>query len=95
MIKTQSCDNFSLEYYRTDGGNYEGVQRAFEILRAFAEGFEKDNFRNHLLIGGTGLGLSIVKRGVIYHGGDLSIQSEIGKGTTIFVVLNKKLIIEG
>ena len=56
LIKTQSFDNFSLEYYRTDGGNYEGVQRAFEILRTFADGFKKDTYRNHLLIGGTGLG---------------------------------------
>lgn len=56
LIKTQSFDNFSLEYYRGDGGNYEGVRYAFQNLRAFAESFEKDTYRNHLLIGGTGLG---------------------------------------
>ncbi len=56
LIKTQSFDNFSLEYYRSDGGNYEGVRRAFQNLRAFAEGFDRDTYRNHLLIGGTGLG---------------------------------------
>lgn len=56
LIKTQSFDNFSLEYYKTDGGNYEGVRYAYQNLRAFAEGFDKNTYRNHLLIGGTGLG---------------------------------------
>ena len=56
LIKTHSFDNFSLEYYRTDGGNYDGVRAAFQNLRAFADGFNKDTYRNYLLIGGTGLG---------------------------------------
>ncbi|MGH7407000.1 MAG: two-component system histidine kinase PnpS [Candidatus Methylomirabilales bacterium] len=34
-------------------------------------------------LGGTGLGLAIVKHLVRAHGGDLAIESELGKGTTV------------
>jgi signal transduction histidine kinase len=36
---------------------------------------------------GTGLGLSIVKHIAQLHGGSVEAQSELGKGTTISVVL--------
>lgn len=37
--------------------------------------------------GGTGLGLSIVKHAVQRHGGKIELESELGKGTTIRVIL--------
>ena len=37
--------------------------------------------------GGTGLGLSIVKHAVQYHHGKIDVTSEVGKGTTISVIL--------
>ena len=39
--------------------------------------------------GGTGLGLSIVKHAVQYYGGKILLQSEIGNGTIVTVVIPK------
>ncbi|HJB54294.1 MAG TPA: two-component sensor histidine kinase, partial [Candidatus Olsenella avistercoris] len=36
-------------------------------------------------MGGTGLGLAIVKHAATYHGADIKLESEVGKGTTITV----------
>ena len=40
--------------------------------------------------GGTGLGLSIVKHAIQYHHGTIELQSEVGKGTTIRILLPKE-----
>ena len=40
-------------------------------------------------IGGTGLGLSIVKRGAMFHHADLSLESALGKGTTVTLVFHR------
>ena len=38
--------------------------------------------------GGTGLGLSIVKHGVMAHGGQILVDSTLGRGTTMTVILD-------
>ncbi|MBE6845937.1 MAG: PAS domain S-box protein [Ruminococcus sp.] len=40
--------------------------------------------------GGTGLGLSIVKHAVVYHNGTVSLESIVGKGTTVILKFPKQ-----
>ncbi|MFR9144597.1 MAG: sensor histidine kinase, partial [Lentihominibacter sp.] len=40
--------------------------------------------------GGTGLGLSIVKHIAVLFGASLKVESQMGKGTTFFVIFEKE-----
>ncbi|MDX2140391.1 MAG: ATP-binding protein [Chloroflexota bacterium] len=53
------------------------------IFDRFAQA-EKDTSRKY---GGTGLGLDISKQLVIMHGGDLTVESEVGRGSTFSLTL--------
>lgn len=57
----------------------EEQERIFERFYRVDKNRSKD-------IGGTGLGLSIVKHGAIFHNARLSVESQIGKGTTIKII---------
>ena len=63
----------------------EGI--APEHIARVTERFYRVDTSRSRALGGTGLGLSIVKHIVERHRGRLSIDSEIGKGTTIHVLL--------
>lgn len=85
-INIQKVDGIT-EYTVTDTGI--GIA-ANELDRVFERFYRADKSHSRK-IGGTGLGLSIVKHGVSYHGGEVSIKSELGSGTSIKIRFTNKI----
>jgi two-component system phosphate regulon sensor histidine kinase PhoR len=69
----------------TDNG--DGIP-AQHLQRLFERFYRVDRARSRDM-GGTGLGLAIVKHLALLHGGEVSVQSELGKGTTFTLHLPK------
>ena len=57
--------------------------------RIFERFFRVDKSRSKAS-GGTGLGLSIVKHIAQYHGAELAVESELGRGTKISVSFRRQ-----
>jgi Amt family ammonium transporter len=62
------------------GISEDGLHRIFES-------FEQDNSSNQRKYGGTGLGLAIARQLVEFHGGEIWVESEVGKGSHFMFTL--------
>ena len=95
------CDN-AVKYNKDGGSIFvnleqKGLQAVFSVKdtgigipvgeqeRVFERFYRVDKSHSKE-IGGTGLGLSIVKHGAMYHNAAVSLQSELGVGTTITII---------
>lgn len=70
--------------------NGDGIP-AQHLERLFERFYRVDRARSRDL-GGTGLGLAIVKHLALLHGGEVTVTSELGKGTTFTIHLPKTVL---
>lgn len=82
LMKTQTFDTFSLEYYRDNAENYKDMSSLYDRIRNYADGFSPATSPNLLLIGKTGLGKThlstAVAKTVIDKGFDVLYVSAMG-----------------
>lgn len=79
-----SPDTITLEFSDTGLGIAEKDKK-----RIFERFYRVDKSRSKI-VGGTGLGLSIVKSALDFHNGSIKVDSHLGQGTTMTVLLHKQ-----
>jgi len=85
MVLAAEKDSKDIEFSVEDNGI--GIPRE-DLSRIFERFYRVDKGRSKEL-GGTGLGLSIVKHLVQTHGGQVWVESQLGKGSTFYFNLPK------
>lgn len=85
LLRKQSFENFSLDYYKANAREYGVMKQNFEIVRSYAETFtltEQKQSESLLFLGGTGLGKThlstAIARTVIERGYDVFYNSAVG-----------------
>ena len=68
-----------------------GIGMEKEFLKRIFEPFERENTTTNSGVFGSGLGLTIAKHIIEMMGGDIAIESEVGKGSTFTVTLSFRL----
>ncbi|KLD90835.1 histidine kinase [Streptococcus agalactiae] len=79
-----SPDTITLEVSDTGLGIAEKDKK-----RIFERFYRVDKSRSKI-VGGTGLGLSIVKSALDFHNGSIKVDSHLGQGTTMTILLHKQ-----
>ncbi|MCL4551576.1 MAG: HAMP domain-containing histidine kinase, partial [Bacteroidetes bacterium] len=82
MIELKSLPPHKTEIIFSDNGL--GIDAA-EISKIFERFYRSDNVRSGYT--GSGLGLAIAKEIIAMHKGEINVQSELGKGTKVTVIL--------
>ena len=82
LVKVQVVDG-NVIVQVSDTGIGIAKERLGDIVKPFSQASQDP----HKAQEGSGLGLSIAKSLIDHHGGDLRIDSELGKGTTVSVTL--------
>lgn len=85
LMRTQSFENFSLDYYRQNPEDFAQMKENLSVIHAFATQFgtaDSDAPKNLLLFGGTGLGKThlstALARELIERGFDVFYNSAVG-----------------
>lgn len=82
LIGKQTFENFKLEYYSEKDGIRQKMNVAYNIIKGFADSFDKNTSINILLTGGTGLGKThlstALAQAVIDKGFDVLYVSAVG-----------------
>lgn len=75
LLSTQTFENFSLDYYKSDPAAYRRMQQILQLMKQYAESFTVGSSGSLVLFGGTGLGKthlsSAVARTVLDRGYDV------------------------